>query len=73
MRVGVEEMLDEQGGAEDAGAAQRELDELRIETRHYVKRKSASARRSSSARCASSTTRTDKLERRIDQVEADRE
>jgi 3-methyladenine DNA glycosylase AlkC len=59
VRVGVEEMLAEQGG-EDADL-RRELDAIRAETRKYVKK-----------RVRRSEKRIDKLERRIDQVEQDR-
>lgn len=60
MRVGVEEMLAEQG-SEDPGL-RRELDEIRKETRRYVKK-----------RVRRSEKRIDKLERRLDQVEQDRQ
>src|SRR6187551_1967431 len=61
VRTGVEEMLAEQGGGDDADL-RRELDELREETRRYVKK-----------RVGKSEKRFGKLERRIDQVEADRQ
>lgn len=59
VRVGVEEMLAEQGG-EDADL-RLELDAIRAETRKYVKK-----------RVRKSEKRIDKLERRLDQVEQDR-
>ncbi len=59
VRVGVEEMLAEQGG--DDADLRRELDAIRAETRKYVKK-----------RVRKSEKRIDKLERRIDQVEQDR-
>jgi 3-methyladenine DNA glycosylase AlkC len=64
VRAGVEEMLNEQGN--DDAELQRELDALREDTRLYVKQ-----------RVRKSEKRTDKrlnkLERRIDQVEQDRQ
>lgn len=65
MRVGVEQMLAEQENGGDADL-RRELDALRKETRRYVKK-----------RVRKSEKRLDKrigaLERRIDQVESDRQ
>ncbi len=60
VRVGVEEMLAEQGGGD--ADLRRELDAIRAETRKYVKK-----------RVRKSEKRIDKLERRIDQVEQGRE
>jgi hypothetical protein len=65
VRVGVEEMLAEQGGDHDHPELRQELDEIRKETRRYVKKRV----RRSEARLGK---RIGKLERRIDQVEADR-
>ena len=62
VRVGVEEMLSEGNGNEEL---RRELDELRAETRRYVKRRV----RKSEQRM---DKRVGKLERRLDQVEQDR-
>ena len=62
VRVGVEEMLAEGNGDEEL---RRELDELRVETRRYVKRRV----RKSEQRM---DKRVSKLERRLDQVEQDR-
>jgi hypothetical protein len=63
VRVGVEEVLTEQGGGDDT--LRKELVEIREETKRYVKR-----------RVRKSEQRMDKrvnaLERRIDQVEHDR-
>lgn len=65
VRAGVEEMLSEPGRDHDHPELRRELDEIRQETRRYVKK-----------RVAKSEKRTEKrlgeLERRIDQVEQDR-
>jgi hypothetical protein len=65
VRVGVEQMLAEQENGGDADL-RRELDALRKETRRYVKK-----------RVRKSEKRLDKrigaLERRIDQVESDRQ
>jgi chromosome segregation ATPase len=63
VRVGVEEMLAEQGSGDEA--LRRELDELRAETRRYVKRRV----RKSEQRM---DKRMEKLEHRLDQVEQDR-
>jgi hypothetical protein len=64
VRTGVEEMLAEQ---EDGGDAdlRRELDEIRKETRRYVKKRVRKSERRTHKRI-------DGLERRIDQVEQDR-
>jgi chromosome segregation ATPase len=66
VRAGVEEMLAEQGGDHDHPELRQELDEIRQETRRYVKKRL----RKSEAR---TEKRLGKLERRIDQVEADRQ
>jgi chromosome segregation ATPase len=66
VRAGVEEMLAEQGGDHDHPELRKELDEIRKETRKYVKKRL----RKSEAR---TEKRLGKLERRIDQVEADRQ
>ncbi len=65
VRAGVEEMLAEQGGDHDHPELRKELDEIREETKRYVKKRL----RKSEARMEKSLG---KLERRIDQVEADR-
>jgi chromosome segregation ATPase len=66
VRAGVEEMLAEQGGDHDHPELRKELDEIREETKRYVKKRL----RKSEARMEKSLG---KLERRIDQVEADRQ
>jgi chromosome segregation ATPase len=66
VRTGVEEMLAEQGGDHDHPELRKELDEIREETKRYVKKRL----RKSEARMEKSLG---KLERRIDQVEADRQ
>ncbi|MFI5028079.1 MAG: hypothetical protein ACHQCF_03750, partial [Solirubrobacterales bacterium] len=74
VRLGVEEMLDEQEYGEGRGAdIRRELDELRLETRNYVKRKVRKSEKKLERSIREMDARTDGLERRIDQVEADRE
>jgi chromosome segregation ATPase len=66
VRSGVEEMLAEQGGDHDHPELRKELNEIREETKRYVKKRL----RKSEARMEKSLG---KLERRIDQVEADRQ
>jgi chromosome segregation ATPase len=66
VRTGVEEMLAEQGGDHDHPELRKELDEIREETKRYVKKRL----RKSEARMEKSLG---KLERRIDQVETDRQ
>jgi chromosome segregation ATPase len=66
VRSGVEEMLAEQGGDHDHPELRKELDEIREETKRYVKKRL----RKSEVRMEKSLG---KLERRIDQVEADRQ
>jgi hypothetical protein len=63
VRVGVEEMLAEQEGGD--AALQKELAEIREETRRYVKRRIRKSEDRTEKRLA-------KLESRIDQVENDR-
>ena len=50
----------------------RELDDLREDTRLYVKKRLRKSEKRSSARSSEIDERTARLERRIDQVEADR-
>jgi hypothetical protein len=73
VRTGVEEMLAEQSAA---GAAdeelRRELDALREDTRLYVKKRAKRTERKLDRRIDGVEERTDRLETRIDQVEADR-
>lgn len=66
VRAGVEEMLAEQGGDHDHPELRHELDEIRAETKRYVKKRIAKGERRTEKRLT-------KLERRIDQVEADRQ
>jgi hypothetical protein len=77
VRKGVEEILDEQekgGGHGPAGdELRRELDELRVETRSYVKRKVRKSEKKLQRSVRELQARTDELEQRIDQVEAGRE
>jgi hypothetical protein len=70
VRLGVEEMLDEHGSASDV---RRELDELRTETRNYVKRKVRKSEKKLERSVRELDARTQKLELRIDEVLADRE
>jgi len=64
VRAGVEEMLAEQESADPD--LRRELDEIRAETRRYVKKRVRKSERRTEKRL-------DKIERRIDQVEQDRQ
>jgi chromosome segregation ATPase len=65
VRLGVEEMLAEQGGDHDHPELRRELDEIRAETRRYVKKRVRKLEKRTDKRLS-------KLEHRIDQVEQDR-
>ena len=67
VRVGVEEVLTEQGGGDDT--LRKELVEIREETKRYVKRYVKRRVRKSEQRMVK---RVNELERRIDQVEHDR-
>jgi hypothetical protein len=79
VRIGVEEMLAEQEGRRGQGQGvnaeqlRRELGELRIETRGYVKRRVRKAEKRIRRSVRELEARSDRLEQRIDQVEADRE
>lgn len=89
VRNGVEDMLDEQertgngqaltGGGHDpvfsapSDELRRELDQLRLETRTYVKRKVRKSEKKLERSVRELEARSDELEQRIDQVEADRE
>ena len=79
VRIGVEEMLAEQEGRGGRGQGvnaeelRRELDELRIETRDYVKRRVRKSEKRIRRSVRELEARSDRLEQRIDQVEADRE
>jgi chromosome segregation ATPase len=70
VRVGVEEMLDQDANAPDV---RRELEALRLETRDYVKKKVRKSEKRVRRSIRELDARTDQLERRVDQVEADRE
>jgi hypothetical protein len=66
VRTGVEEMLAEQGGDHDHPELRQELDEIRAETKRYVKKRVGKVERRIDKRIG-------KIERRIDQVESDRQ
>jgi 2',3'-cyclic-nucleotide 2'-phosphodiesterase (5'-nucleotidase family) len=72
VRVGVEEMLAEQAGPPDA-EIQRELDNLREDTRLYVKKRLRKSEKRLERSVRKVDERTHRLEQRIDQVEADRQ
>jgi chromosome segregation ATPase len=73
VRNGVEEMLTEQAaaGAEEE-ALRRELDVLREDTRLFVKKRTKRVERKLDGRIDGVEERTERLEARIEQVEADR-
>ncbi len=71
MRVGVEEMLAEQRAPVDP-QIERELDDLREDTRLYVKKRLRKSEKRLERSIERVEDRTEQLERRIDQVEADR-
>jgi chromosome segregation ATPase len=72
VRLGVEELLDEgSGGSSDD--VRGELEELRLETRNYVKRKVRKSEKRLERSLREMDARTDQLERRVDQVEQERE
>ncbi len=81
VRTGVEEMLDEGGNGNGNGHGsgpagndlRKELDELRLESRNFVKRKVRKSEKKLERSIREIDARTDELEQRIDQVEADRE
>jgi chromosome segregation ATPase len=73
VRLGVEEMLDERDSTGDASEVRRELAELRIETRNYVKRKVRKSEKKLERSMRELDARTERLERRIDEVEAGRD
>ena len=79
VRIGVEEMLAEQEGVRihgqgvNAEELRRELDQLRIETRGYVKRRVRKSEKRIRRTVRDLEARSEQLEQRIDQVEADRE
>ena len=61
------------GQGVNAEELRRELDELRIETRDYVKRRVRKSEKRIRRSVRELEARSDRLEQRIDQVEADRE
>jgi septation ring formation regulator EzrA len=71
VRLGVEEMLAEQGAPLNA-EIRRELDNLREDTRLYVKKRSRRSEKKLERKIEKINERTKQLEQRIDQVEADR-
>jgi len=72
VRHGVEEMLAEQSQPIDA-ELRRELDSIREETRLYVKKRVRKTEKKLSRSIREVDARTQALEQRIDQVEADRQ
>ena len=71
VRLGVEEMLAEQS-APVSPDLERELNDLREDTRLYVKKRVKRSERKLERSIRKIDERTERLERRIDQVEADR-
>ena len=72
VRLGVEEMLAEQGDNADPQLRQ-EIDALREDTRLYVKKRVRRTEKKLGRKIDRLDDRTEALERRIDQVEADRQ
>lgn len=72
VRLGVEEMLAEQGANADPQLRQ-EIDALREDTRLYVKKRIRRSEKKLRRSIEKVDDRTRQLERRIDQVEADRQ
>jgi hypothetical protein len=72
VRLGVEEMLAEQGTNADPDL-RREIDALREDTRLYVKKRIRRSEKKLDRKIDRIDNRADALERRIDQVEADRQ
>jgi phage shock protein A len=70
VRMGVEEMLAEQRAPDPQ--LQRELNDLREDTRLYVKKRIRKTEKRLERSIGRMEDRTDQLEARIDQVEADR-
>jgi hypothetical protein len=71
VRVGVEEMLSEQGNGDDTDL-RRELDAIREETNFLVKRRVRKAEKRLNKRISKVDARTEALEQRLDAVEQDR-
>jgi len=72
VRLGVEEMLAEQGEPINADV-RRELDSIREETRLYVRKRVRKTEKKLERAVRKIDARTQALEQRIDQVEADRQ
>jgi hypothetical protein len=73
VRNGVEEMLAEQGAASaEDEALRRELDALREDTRLFVRKRTKRVERKLGGRIDGVEARTERLEARIEEVEADR-
>lgn len=72
VRAGVEEMMAEGGGLDDP-ELRRELDDLREETRLYVKKRLRKSERKIETSVRRIDERTRRLEKRIDEVEEERE
>ncbi|HWA55597.1 MAG TPA: hypothetical protein VG816_15615 [Solirubrobacterales bacterium] len=73
VRIGVEEVLAEQGEGIDETALRRELDALRAETDFLVKRRVRKTEKRLNKRINQVADRTDALEARLDQVEQERQ
>lgn len=71
VRVGVEEMMAEQAGGDDA-ALGRELESIREETRDYVKRRVRKSEKRLEKSIDRVEQRTRKLEERLDAADQDR-
>jgi chromosome segregation ATPase len=72
VRVGVEDMLNEQENGLDETVLRRELDALREETDFLLKRRVRKVEKRLNKRINQVNTRTDALEQRLDQVEQER-
>ena len=70
VRVGVEEMLAEQGAGE--ADLRQELEAIREETRRYAKKRARKTEKRLGKQIRKVDERTEKLERRLDQFEQDR-
>ncbi len=73
VRVGVEEMLAEQEHTINGADLRRELDAIRDESNALLKRRIRKAERRLNKRIEKIGARTEALERRLDQVEQDRQ
>ena len=72
VRIGVEEMLAEQNAPVDP-QVQRDLDDLREDTRLFVKKRLRKSEKRLDKSIKKIDERTQRLEQRIDQVESDRQ